>query len=647
MYYYEVLVSSPQFHGKEPLTYSHADFLPIGTIVQVPLRNKPVAGIVITSVPKPTFITKPITKVIVDEPVPTPLLQLHEWLKTYYPAPLGLHAQLLLPSSLVRKRQLPPVKRSGSEKATQILPPLSKDQQNALETIQKTKSHRTFLLHGDTGTGKTRLYTELAKETLQGGKSVLVLTPEIGLTPQLETRLKESLAAPVLTVHSDLTAVQRRNVWLQTLQTQDPTVVLGPRSALFVPLRNIGLIVIDEAHDQAYKQEQAPHYQAMRVASQLAALHNAKLVIGSATPSIQDYFIAEAKGSPIIRLTELPAGEHIERSIEVVNIRDRDHFSRQPHLSIEMLNALQKALTNKQQSLVFLNRRGTARIVACQACGWQALCPHCDLPLTYHGDSHDIRCHTCGYSSSAPHSCPVCHNPEIAYKSIGTKSLVTELQKEFPKARIQRFDTDNLKAERLEQRFAEVLNGSVDILVGTQMLTKGLDLPKLSVVGVVAADSSLSFPDYTSEERTFQLLTQIIGRVGRGHSKGTVVIQSYNPESPAIQAAIKQDWNGFYAGQITERKTYGFPPFYYALKLTCARASKKSAQTAAETLNRQLAQSGLKIKIIGPSPSFYEKLSGKYQWQIIIKSKQRQELLRVIATLPANWNYDIDPNNFL
>ena len=407
------------------------------------------------------------------------------------------------------------------------------------------------------------------------------------------------------------------------------------------------MIVVDEAHDQAYKQEQAPYYHALRVAGQLAHIHKAKLILGSATPTIAEYALAKAKKIPIIRLVEKPAGKNTEKQISLVDLKDREQFGSNPHLSSLLLGEMQKTLNNKSQILILLNRRGTARLMLCQSCGWQALCPNCDLPLTYHADKHRLQCHTCGHTARVTSSCPDCHGTELIFKGIGTKSLTDELRKAFPDARIQRFDTDNVKAERLEQHFPAIANGDVDILVGTQMLAKGLDLPNLTLVGVVVADTNLYFPDYTAEEQTYQLLTQVIGRVGRGHKAGTVVIQSYSPKSTAIQAALKQDWDSFYAQQIDERQIYGFPPFYHTLKLSCTRATSASAQTTAQKLADSLRHSGLRIEIIGPAPSFYERVGGKYRWQLIIKAKQRGELLKVLNLLPANWTHDLDPLNLL
>ena len=644
MPFYEVLVSSQQFHGKEPLTYLSDDSLSVGAIVVVPLRNKPVVGVVLKEVSPPAFTTKPIDKVVTAQAVPTETLALLDWLRHYYPAPLGLLAQILLPSSLLRKRDIAAAIPPTATKQPLAMPSLIKQQTDA---VKQMSTPGTYLLHGDTGTGKTRVYLELAQEELKKGRSVLMLTPEIGLTPQLEKRVRDSLAFPVIVVHSQLSPAQRRTVWLQVLQATEAIVIIGPRSALFTPVKNLGLVVVDEAHDNAYKQEQAPYYQALRVASQLAHLHNAKLVLGTATPPVSEYALAEAKKVPIIRLTDRPAGEHTDKQIVVVDLKDRDEFSKHPHLSNKLLAAVQAALNRKEQILILLNRRGTARLVLCQTCGWQATCPNCDLPLTFHGDHHRLRCHTCGHTDNVPSSCPVCTGADLIFKGVGTKSLTTELAKSFPQARIQRFDTDNLKSESLEQNYTAVTDGEVDILVGTQMLAKGLDLPRLTLVGVVVADSGLYFPDYTAEEQTYQLLTQVIGRVGRGHIGGTVIIQSYAPNSPPIKAAVSQDWDDFYQYQIKERKDYGFPPFYHCLKLSCARATSASAHNATQTLLDKLREAGLRIEIIGPTPSFYEKVGGQYQWQLVIKAKDRKELLKVIPLLPANWTHDLDPLNLL
>lgn len=645
MYYYHVLARLGSYHGTDFLTYSSTEQLTAGTMVMVSVRKETVPGIVMTAVPKPRFATKPVQRVVLQEPLPLTSLKLLRWLISYYPAPLGIIAQQFLPANLSGETK---VESSKLKVQSTKVPILTTEQKTVMQQIEASEQS-TFLLHGDTGTGKTRVYAELAKKALDKGQSVLILTPEIGLTPQLVKDFKRSFTNnTVVLLHSGLSPTERRTAWLDILRATEPTIVIGPRSALFSPLKTIGLIVVDEFHESAYKQEQAPYYQAVRVAAQLARIHGAKLVLGSATPSIQDYFTIEEKGLPILRMTTLASQKSVVKSsVEIIDMRDKRNLTTSPHLSNRLLEATQRVLENQEQSLIFLNRRGTARLVLCQVCGWQAACPRCDLPLTYHGDHHHLQCHTCGYRSTAPASCPECGSPNIIYKSIGTKSVVEALQKQFPQARVQRFDADSKKSERLEQHYAALQSGQVDILVGTQLLTKGLDLPKLALVGVVAADASLYFPDYTAEERTYQLLSQVIGRIGRGHRTGTAIIQSYTPDNPTLRTIVKKDWPGFYQQQLEQRRHFLFPPFCHILKLSAARATAKAAQTAAEKLVTQLRAHPLRIEITGPAPSFYEKTAGKYRWQLIIKAKSRPELLKILRLLPSGWTYDLDPSDLL
>lgn len=643
--YYEVFVSSQRYHGNSALTYLSEEKLAIGTVVTVPLQRQNVLGIVVKEVSKPSFTTKPISQIIVDKPIPTELLQLQEWLINYYPAPAGMITQLFLPASLSQKSRRP--KTPIADTKSIPLPPLTSEQQLVIDTLSSSKES-SFLLHGDTGSGKTRVYLELITQSFAAGKSALVLTPEIGLTPQLAQTLTEIFPGRVRTIHSNLTAAERRDVWLEILHADEPMVILGPRSALFSPIANLGWIIVDEAHDSAYKQEQMPYYQASRVAAYLAHLHGARLLLGTATPPIGDYFAFSQKKLPILRMrNQAVSSDHGAASIEMVDLRDKANFSRVSWLSDKLIQAMEEALRKNQQTLLFLNRRGSARLILCQDCGWQALCQRCDLPLTFHGDDYHLICHTCGFKRDVPPSCESCRSTNILFRSIGTKSVVAELSKVFPKAVIKRFDSDNAKADRLEEHYEGIRRGEADIIIGTQMLSKGLDLPKLTVVGVLMADTSLAFPDYTAEERTYQMLNQVIGRVGRGHQAGKVIVQTYQTESQVIQTALQKDYEAFYTSQLAEREMYHFPPYYHLMKLSCARATSKSAETAAAKLAAEIRSQQLQVELIGPSPAFAEKVNNRYNWQIVVKAKRRTELTKLIANLPANWSYDIDPSNLL
>jgi len=644
MWYVEVLVADAAYHKDEPLTYASSTKLDVGTIVLVPLRNKQVSAIVVGLTSKPSFAVKQIVEALNLPPLPSTQLQLLHWLREYYPAPLGTIVQLFLPNSLK------PIKTSSLETTKPQmpdaqLPPLTEDQQKALNQIQKSGLH---VLHGETGSGKTRVYIELTKKQLASGRSSIILTPEIGLTSQLLQAFEHVFGDRVVLLHSGLSEAQRRQAWARILMSRHPLVIVGARSALFAPINNLGLIVIDEAHETAYKQDQAPYYQTSTVAAKVAELHRAILVLGSATPLVRDYYVAVQKNRPIIRMTKTAKSgiDHNHEAI-IIDLKERSEFTKSSYLSTKLIEAIQERLKRGEQSLLFLNRRGTARVVFCQNCGWQASCPHCDLPLVYHGDTHSIRCHSCSYKAGAPASCPSCQGSDVIFRSIGTKAVVDEVQKLFPGARVMRFDTDNKKSERLDTHYARIRDGEVDIIVGTQTLAKGLDLPKLSLVGVVIADTSLYFPDFSAQERTYQLLSQVLGRVGRGHRKGLAIIQTYTPASPLLRAIIHKDWDKFYNDEIEERRRFLFPPFCYLLKLNCKRASDSAAQKAAERLASTIRGNHAGVVVDGPTPSFHGKVQNKFVWQIIVKSKQRKRLVSIIKNLPSGWSYDIDPMNLL
>lgn len=642
MTYVEVVVADSSYHGSDPLTYCSESPLLSGAIVMVPLRRKNVLGVVINAVRKPDFSTRSITATADLPPVPREIIALIFWMRDFYGCTLGAAAQQCLPKSLPKK---PVEAMHFHENPSPDLPPLTKDQQKALSRIQDRGMH---LLHGATGSGKTRVYIELTQRSLDAGKSAIILTPEISLTSQLEQNLKAAFGSRVLSIHSQISPAKLLRQWTSILKTTEPLVILGPRSALFAPVRHLGFIAVDEAHETAYKQDSAPYYHASRVASKLADLHQAPIVLGSATPQVVDYFLAEQKARPIIRMTQTATTTNSDESpVSIVDLRVRDKFTKHAHISNELVAAMRANLARGEQTLLFLNRRGTARVILCEKCGWQAICPHCDIPLVYHGDLHNMRCHSCNFNDHSPVGCPQCHSPSIVFKSIGTKAIAEAVVRLFPGARVRRFDNDNTKAERIEQHYETIKAGEVDILIGTQTLAKGLDLPKLSLVGVIIADTSLTFPDFSAQERTFQLLSQVIGRVGRGHRAGRVILQTYNPASPLLKAIVAKDWTHFYTTELEERRKFLFPPFCHLLKLTCRRTSETAAIRTAEAFMDTIERDFPQVLVEGPAPAFHEKIAGAFQWQLIIKAKQRSVLLGIIHILPSGWSYDIDPMNLL
>lgn len=647
MRYYEVWVSSQRYHGESSLTYSYSAVLEKGALVTVELQKQVVVAVVFAEVEKPDFKTKPIRDTLNETLIPSEVLDLLQWVRDYYPAPLGQITSLAVPGTLVARSRAKGIKAASSTPEPTTPPALTTEQTQAAHHINQARP-RAALLHGNTGSGKTRVYIELIDQQLKCGKNVLLLTPEISLTPQLEQSVQRYFPDSVVVLHSEMTAAQRRNAWISILTSSKPLVVIGPRSILFCPLKSIGLIVLDEFHETAYKQEQAPHYLATRVAAQLARLHRAQLVFGSATPLLADYFFFKQKKLPIIRMVQLALFNSEQKTdVVIIDLKKREQFNRSPWISNTLIDGISQAIQKEEQSLVFLNKRGSARLILCQNCGWEAVCPRCDLPLTYHADMHIALCHTCGFRQKPPSSCLDCSSTDINFRSIGTKALVTELMRLFPQARIQRFDSDTSKAERMEHHYENIVAGNVDILVGTQMLGKGLDLPKLGLLGIIQADTSLSFPDYTAQERTYQLLSQALGRLTRGHRSGLAIIQTHHTDNPILRAAIEQDYDNFYDCELKERRTYNFPPFCFMLKITCSRASLSAARQSSESIARSLRKNFKSVEIIGPAPSFLEKTNDRYNWQLVVKSKKRTTLIDIIRTLPKNCSYDIDPTNLL
>lgn len=641
MRYYEVLIGDLQYHGTTALTYSWGESLPKGTVVRIALRQRSTLGIILKEVAEPSYTIKPISAIASSVPLPEQTLQLINWFVAYYPAPFGSIVRQFLPTLSTFPKK-PSLKRDP-KKSMFNLPPLTPEQTSAIDSMNAAGS---YLLHGITGSGKTRTYLELALRELSRGKTVMILTPEIGLTGHIAQAFS-ALPFRSIILHSRLTAARRRNLWYEILEANEPLIIIGPRSALFTPAHNIGLIVMDEAHDQAYKNDAYPHYRTDRVAAVLAHFHEALFVAGTATPNVDDFFAFNSKKLPIITLNSLANSGKKHVATQIVDMRDTSNFGRSRIFTKPLIGAIERALSEQEQVLLFLNRRGTAGTVICAACGWRAICEHCDLPMTYHADIHSLQCHTCGRRGALPSSCPECGKTDILLKSIGTKAVVEEISRLFPAARTQRFDTDTDKDEHVEQILPALQEGTVDIIVGTQMITKGLDLPKLSVVGVINADSGLLMPDFSAAERTYQLISQVVGRVGRGHRPGSVILQTYSPESQVLTYALSQNYEAFYTHELEERRAYRFPPFCYIARLTCLRATSKSAESTAIALKQNIIQRYPSLVVEGPSPTFHPKESGKYKWQLIVKSPSRQLLTELVKQLPSGWHHNLDPTELL
>lgn len=632
------------------LTYSSKEPLKLGSIVQIPFGKTTTTGIVTqettTSV---KFKVKPITKVLYPTPLPKHLLKALFWLSQYYQTPLPQIASLILPSGIQKKRRPinPDPTTNQTKPASTKTPPLNAAQKSAITKLNSIQT-KTKLLHGITGSGKTNIYLHLAKSTFSAQKSVILLVPEISLTSQLVQIFTAHFGQSVILMHSKQTESERHQIWQNILQSKQPQIIIGPRSALFAPLKNLGLIIIDEAHEPAYFQESPPKYSALRLASFIANQLKIDCLLGTATPLVQDYYLADHNHS-LVSLSQKAITAANPPNIHLIDFKNRANFTKNRYFSNPLLTQITKNLENHHQTLIFHNRRGSAPLTICENCGWQALCPHCFLPLTLHSDHYQLVCHTCGYHSKVPTKCPSCGHLDIIHKGFGTKLLESELKKLFKSAKIARFDADNTKSSTLDQLYDSVKTGAIDILIGTQTIARGLDLPHLATVGVVQADAGLSLPDFAAEERSFHLLTQVFGRVGRGHLENShIFIQTFQPEHPVIKSAIQSDYQAFYQYFLKKRQKSQLPPFYFLAKFYL---TYKTEQTTIKNLAKyhQTLTKIPNLLVYPPTPAFHERTPRGYTWQIILKAKSRSTLLQAIDSLPQNPNshFILDPPSLL
>ena len=646
--YYEIAPLKIIRNESEVFTYSSDTKLQRGQIVEIPIGNKKNTGIVWKTVEKPNFETRKVQRVISDQPIPDHLMKASEWISQYYVTHLSQVLSGILPNGVQKSRRLTKNETTETDinrkNRSNFL--YTEQQQNAIKKLNKIHSG-TVLLHGITGSGKTSIYIDQVKETLKNNKSAIILIPEIALTSQLVANFRSHFTN-IKVIHSRQTESERHKTWLKILNDTDPQIIIGPRSALFAPVKDLGLIVIDEAHEPSFKQEQTPKYSALRVSSFLASHFNFKVILGSATPLVEDYFLAEISakngGNEIIKLTELAKKQARPPKVSIIDLTKKSSHNHR-FLSKELLSEMNQTLSENKQVLLYHNRRGSASITMCHNCGWQALCPNCFLPLTLHTDKHKVICHICGHSEKIPLSCPDCGEPEIIHKGIGTKMIEEEVRKLFPNKKIARFDADSDSNKTVEKMYNKIVSGEIEIIIGTQVIAKGLDLPKLKTVGIIQADAGLALPDFTSSERNFQLIAQVVGRVGRHSTDTNVIVQTFQPDIPSIKFGITQNYAGFYNFEIEKRKKENFPPFVYLLKLTCVYKTEKSAilnaQKEAKIIREKFKG---KVQLFGPTPAFYERIGETYRWQIIIKSKKRAPLLEIARDFQGKpqWRVDLD-----
>jgi primosomal protein N' (replication factor Y) (superfamily II helicase) len=572
----------------------------------------------------------------------------------------------------------------GMEIAAHDPPPLTPEQSEAMEVLRAELQGaanglpvQPALLHGVTGSGKTELYLQAVAETLRLGRQAIVLVPEIALTPQTVRRFLARFPGQVGLIHSSLSAGERFDTWRRARSGQLP-VIVGPRSALFAPLSNLGLIVVDECHDGSYyNNETLPYYHVIPAALGYARLTNSLVLFGSATPDIELVYQAEHEHWSILRLPErvlahraLVAARMAQLGmtlpdlavegqaavlplppVKLVDMRQELKSGNRSIFSRDLQQALGEVLAARQQAILFLNRRGAATYVFCRECGESVRCPRCDLPLTYHLDEDALLCHTCNYRRKVPAKCPHCGSTAIRQYGMGIEKVEVDLQALLPGARILRYDADTTRTKGAHDiLLAHFSNHRADIMIGTQMLAKGLDLPLVTLVGVVLADVGLNFPDYRAGERAFQVLTQVAGRSGRSPLGGRVIMQTFQPDNYAVQAAAQHDYAGFYKQELAYRKRIGYPPFSRLARLEFrskdTRLAEEKAQRLAEQIHQWIEQGGFSAtELVGPVPCYFSKVAGEYRWQIIVRGPDPAALLR--GKPLADWRVEINPQSVL
>lgn len=514
---------------------------------------------------------------------------------------------------------------------------LNTEQQQAVSRILAAEAQgeaTTFLLEGITGSGKTEVYLQSIAEILNKGKTAMMLVPEIALTPQMVQRFKSRFGKAVAVLHSGLSQGEKYDEW-RKIERGEAQVVVGARSAVFAPLQKIGLIIIDEEHEATYKQEDTPRYHARDLAIWRSQYHHCPVILGSATPSLESRARAQKKRYELLYLTQRAHENAQLPSVTIVDLKEEYAQKNTSTFSRLLQEKISNRLQQKEQIVLLLNRRGYSSFMMCRDCGYVLPCPNCDISLTLHMDVKKMRCHYCGHQENIPKKCPDCQGEKIRYYGTGTQKVEEELQERFPSARILRMDVDTTRKKGAHEKILKAFEEQeADILLGTQMIAKGLDYPNITLVGVLNADTALNLPDFRSSERTFQLLTQVSGRAGRGAKPGEVIVQTFNPEHHSIVLAQAQDYEAFYQQEMILRHQSGYPPFYFTVKITISHpaeqvVAKKSYQIAEQLKNGLSPES----RILGPTPSGIARIKNRYYYQIILKYKHEVHLHRMLREI--------------
>jgi len=664
--YAEIAVEAARGIARESYTYAVPEGMDVvpGHRVTVPFGRRNSYGFVVSlGTEAPEMETKPIATAG-DQPLLLPhQVELARLVADHYWVPLIECIRAMLPPRVRGTGSAGAQASNRQRRHTRLLElaiepvrhesvDLTDEQLAAVDVIT---ANPVTLLHGVIASGKTEVYLAAAEHALEQGLRVLLLVPDISLTPQLVQRVRARLDAPIAVLHTQLTELERAQQWWRT-RRGEAQVVLGSRSAVFAPIPRLGLICVDEEGSSTYKQDRTPRYEAGWVARQLAAVTGARLVMDSATPSVATYYEADRGKIALATLTHRVRG--VDAEVELADMRDEAAAGNRQPLSRRLVEAVTHALENEEQAILYLNRRGLATYVMCRDCGRSVQCLGCSVALVQHsagraqgapsGLVDGLVCHYCGYSRAMPSVCDHCGSRNIRALGLGTQRLEGMVKRIWPQARVLRLDSDVARGPdsyfRVWEEFSE---RRADILVGTQLVTRGLDLPAVTCVGVVDADLPLHFPDYRSAENTYSLVAQVAGRAGRTGRQSYVIVQTSNPEHYSLRAAATGDYEGFYRAELPARQAFVFPPFAELAVLTRtdrddAKAAA-SAREAAESIAAGMVKEGIAgIRVMGPSPAFIHRLRGEYRWQVTLKG-DGLERVRHLAPRGKDWSYDIDP----
>jgi primosomal protein N' (replication factor Y) (superfamily II helicase) len=658
MNFAEVLFQQKTGSDKETLTYQVPENLKIktGDLVKVPFRRQEKHGIVWKiHNEKPSFKTLPIKEIIHETPLLSEKqIKLMTWFSKYYFCELSKILKLFIPKRIFNNNPINSrTKKLNKIKATPPKTP-NQEQKNIIKEITNSKE-KSFLINGITGSGKTEVYTQIAKKHLKKGEQCLLLVPEISLTPQLIDYVESALEEKVEVIHSKRSAGEIQDSWFK-IWNNEAKLVIGSRSAIFAPFRNLGLIIIDEEHEFSYKQDSSPRYSTHSIIEKMQKIDpNLKTIFGSATPSVE----SSEKLEKTTLYLKNRIGEAKLPEVELVDLREEFKKGNHSIFSESLAHEIKNTLDNKKQAILFLNRRGEASAMVCRDCGFKVNCENCELPMTYHSKTLKkgyLICHHCGKIETPPETCPNCKGVNIRFLGIGTQKIEIELQKHFPEARVLRADKDTTATkEGFQKIYQKFKNHEADILVGTQMIAKGLDLPQVNLVGVILADIGLNIPDFRTNERNFQLMTQVAGRAGRDKTPGKVIIQTYSPENTTLKFSQTHDFENFLNYERTQRKLLSYPPFSKLGKILIEDNVSQKCKEKAEKLENliwKIARENnfTKDLEINVYPAYIMRLRNKYRYILLIKDKTNSTLINEILEktkkediMDANIKIDLDP----